>query len=578
MIKDKMYRCCFRIVMQDSLLRDAQSPPPWPPLDSAAAPTELASVTTQPYAAGLAPVPVEQQQPEVEATLKQPEVATPQKKPEESEVAATVEQQQSAPVEQPKVPGSVEQNDLQVAASVDQNQPQVAAVVEKQQPEALEQQLQVAGSMEQQQPAPPVQQPQVTAPVQQPQVATPVEKPQVAAPVQQPQVATPVEKPQVAAPVAVGQKQPQVPEQPQVPTSVDQQQPAAAGLEQKQPEATPGQKTGDEVAAQALKDQAAAPSTADPPQEKLQVPAPDLAAKPLKAPEKAAFTPLPGGPPDRTLELAGINALMQQQKQREAQVQSEAEINAILAGRAVHITAPRVDVSGVNWSSHKKEGMRLKRLMEESADGKNFPHMTQMWQGSMAEPWQQLGISFFFLVHFSKTKNAWIFENKQHSGQKEVAAAVGGLQRWPGQDRSRPGAFQVTVQETRGDQGIVDDQWDGSSWYPFGENPSHSGQRQWRTGQWLSGTCKLDALLDFNKCQTSWHRWNAAGKPCACSSWSCSGHQPGLFSIGPTAGECCASWSWPNASHASELGCISPGVNPGFRTIYGPTMFSSYDV
>ena len=51
---------------------------------------------------------------------------------------------------------------------------------------------------------------------------------------------------------------------------------------------------------------------------------------------------------------------------------------------AVHVNAPKVEI---NWLTHKKEGMRLKRLMEESPDGRKFPHMQEMWNGSTADSW-----------------------------------------------------------------------------------------------------------------------------------------------------------------------------------------------
>lgn len=79
--------------------------------------------------------------------------------------------------------------------------------------------------------------------------------------------------------------------------------------------------------------------------------------------------PTPTPPQDRALELAGLQALMEQQKLREH-------------AEPLHVTTPKVEI---NWSSHKKEGMRLKRLMEESPDGSKFPHMKEMWNGSAAE-------------------------------------------------------------------------------------------------------------------------------------------------------------------------------------------------
>ena len=88
--------------------------------------------------------------------------------------------------------------------------------------------------------------------------------------------------------------------------------------------------------------------------------------------------PTPTPPQDRTLELAGLQALMEQQKLREH-------------AEPLHVTTPKVEI---NWSSHKKEGMRLKRLMEESPDGSKFPHMKEMWNGPAAKSLASINISF----------------------------------------------------------------------------------------------------------------------------------------------------------------------------------------
>jgi len=128
---------------------------------------------------------------------------------------------------------------------------------------------------------------------------------------------------------------------------------------------------------------------------------------PMAEPASAA------GPPDRSLQLAGLQALMQQQKQREAaqQVRSVQHAQETLrtpgALEALHVTAPKVEV---NWVTHKKEGMRLKRLMEESPDAQKFPHMVEMWSGSMAESWNgidaELFYFFFAAVFFGQNKDA----------------------------------------------------------------------------------------------------------------------------------------------------------------------------
>ena len=94
----------------------------------------------------------------------------------------------------------------------------------------------------------------------------------------------------------------------------------------------------------------------------------------------------PQGPPDRTLELAGLQALMAQQKQREIEQHLSQQPPAGVA------TLPQpVNENGeerVDWTTHKKEGMRLKRLMEENAQGASkFPHMAKMWSGSKEDSW-----------------------------------------------------------------------------------------------------------------------------------------------------------------------------------------------
>ena len=83
-------------------------------------------------------------------------------------------------------------------------------------------------------------------------------------------------------------------------------------------------------------------------------------------------------PPDRTLELAGLQALMGQQKQREMQ-------NPRVAVAPIQVETPQLTV---NWSTHRKEGMRLKRLLEESQEGAKYPHMVELWNKGSSESWQ----------------------------------------------------------------------------------------------------------------------------------------------------------------------------------------------
>jgi hypothetical protein len=48
---------------------------------------------------------------------------------------------------------------------------------------------------------------------------------------------------------------------------------------------------------------------------------------------------------------------------------------------AVPAAAADAGTLRIDWTTHKKEGMRLKRLMEESAHGaEQFPHMHKLWQ------------------------------------------------------------------------------------------------------------------------------------------------------------------------------------------------------
>ena len=68
--------------------------------------------------------------------------------------------------------------------------------------------------------------------------------------------------------------------------------------------------------------------------------------------------------PDRTLELRGLQALSDQ-----------------------HLALQVHKEDKINWTTHKNEGMRLKRLMEESGEGKKFPHMQSMFSGTKEATW-----------------------------------------------------------------------------------------------------------------------------------------------------------------------------------------------
>lgn len=113
---------------------------------------------------------------------------------------------------------------------------------------------------------------------------------------------------------------------------------------------------------------------------KIPVQQPDASApEQPKQPVVAA----PQGPQDRTLELAGLQALMKGQVEREqaASLEEARRVEQLRLLNPGPVAGPPADK--IDWVSHKKEGMRLKRLLEESADGaKSYPYMAKMWAGT----------------------------------------------------------------------------------------------------------------------------------------------------------------------------------------------------
>ena len=91
-----------------------------------------------------------------------------------------------------------------------------------------------------------------------------------------------------------------------------------------------------------------------------------------------------------------------------AQVERE-QATALKADRVeqLRLLAPQCPPAGppavpdkVDWVSHKKEGMRLKRLMEESADGATkFPYMAKMWAGSKEDRVQISCLGIFLQIY-----------------------------------------------------------------------------------------------------------------------------------------------------------------------------------
>ena len=82
---------------------------------------------------------------------------------------------------------------------------------------------------------------------------------------------------------------------------------------------------------------------------------------------------------------------MEQQKARE-----QSEGSQMMP--PVQLATPQVTI---NWSSHRKEGMRLKRLMEESPEAVKYPHMLEMWNKGSADSWSSVSRFFrYFQISF----------------------------------------------------------------------------------------------------------------------------------------------------------------------------------
>ena len=103
--------------------------------------------------------------------------------------------------------------------------------------------------------------------------------------------------------------------------------------------------------------------------------------------------------PNRELELAGLQALMSAQKQREAAAASAEQERSQEALQRAH-QVPRVALTAasekIDWSTHKREGMRLKRLCEDSAEGERYPHMRKLFNEGSKEDWVLCGSHICF--------------------------------------------------------------------------------------------------------------------------------------------------------------------------------------
>ena len=154
-------------------------------------------------------------------------------------------------------------------------------------------------------------------------------------------------------------------------------------------------------ASAALEETAVADSARLEPGNASTMPEPEKQAPEPKAPEAAPADPTaPSGPPDRTLELAGLEALLKNQEVR-LQIQNQQQLANAQQVRLQHGTVLNTPHVEINWSSHRKEGMRLKRLMEESSGGAKFPHMQKMWSGSAAVPGCTFLVPFLIFLFWS---------------------------------------------------------------------------------------------------------------------------------------------------------------------------------
>ena len=174
--------------------------------------------------------------------------------------------------------------------------------------------------------------------------------------------------------------------------------------------------------------------------------------------------PVAANPPqDRTLEIAGIQALMDQQKAREAAAASTAV--APLAVETPQVT--------INWSTHRKEGMRLKRLMEESAEGAKYPHMMELWNKGSAESWlAQLGNFCFLCLLFFKVP---LKPKTCHPGQKGTFEKVDHQRPECQCHRGRHCDDTICEREASRCQGTPHPAANAGSQDATGESESHSG-------------------------------------------------------------------------------------------------------
>ena len=229
-------------------------------------------------------------------------------------------------------------------------------------------------------------QPDVTTkvPVQlaQPDVTTKVPEPAQSA---QPDVTTKVPEPVQPAQPDVTTKVPVQPAEPDVTTKVQPPEPEAAVVPSA--DAQPAQP--------ALQPSTPAVATGLP----QHVPGAAEPAPAVISLKTAANVQSLAAQPNRELELAGLQALMSAQKQREAAAASAEQVRSQEALQRAH-QVPRVALTAasekIDWSTHKKEGMRLKRLCEDSTEGERYPHMRKLFNEGSKEDWVLCGSHICF--------------------------------------------------------------------------------------------------------------------------------------------------------------------------------------
>ena len=327
----------------------------------------------------LKPLQPKESKPEVTPVVQMAESLQPAE-PGQAATTKVPEPVQSAqPDVTPKVPVQPPQPDVTTKVPVQPPQPDVTTKV----PEPVQPAQPDVTTKVPVQPAQPDVTTKVPEPVQpaQPDVTTKVPEPVQPA---QPDVTTKVPEPVQPAQPDVTTKVPVQPAEPDVTTKVQPPEPEAvvpsAGAQPAQP---------------ALQPSTPAVATGLP----QHVPAAAEPAPAVISLKTAANAQSLAAQPNRELELAGLQALMSAQKQREAAAASAEQERSQEALQRAH-QVPRVALTAasekIDWSTHKREGMRLKRLCEDSAEGERYPHMRKLFNEGSKEDWVLCGSHICF--------------------------------------------------------------------------------------------------------------------------------------------------------------------------------------